>query len=102
MTAKKFSPRKDGILKGRTLELFHHGTVEEWGAKQPQTDSFAIIHPKNKKRKHGLYVVLHSAGHDLYSCLGCTVYKGNHDIYHTPDDLYGLYLDCRENAATDF
>lgn len=102
MTAKKFSPRKDGILKGRTLELFHHGTVEEWGAKQPQTDSFAIIHPKNKKRKHGLYVVLHSAGHDLYSCLGCTVYKGNHDIYHTPDDLYGLYLDCREHAATDF
>ena len=37
--------------------MFHHGSVEEWGAKQPQTDSFAIIHPKNKKRKHGLYNV---------------------------------------------
>ena len=99
---EKFSPRKDGVLKGRRLEFFHHDALKEWGAETNQTDSFAVLHPLKKKRKHGLYVVLHSAGHDLYSCIGCTPFKGNHDIYHTPEDLFGLYLDCRAHEERDF
>jgi len=46
--------------------------------------------------------VFHSAGHDVYSAIGCTVYPGYHDIYHTPADMYGLYLDCRCNAERDW
>ncbi len=99
---KTFSPHKDGILKGRRLEFFHHDALREWGADENQTDTFAVLHPAGRKRRHGLYVVLHSAGHDIYSCIGCTCYKGNHDIYHTPEDFYGLYLDCRAHENRDF
>ena len=98
---KSFSPEKDGLLRGRQLEFFHHNALEEWGG-VPQKDSFAVLHPVKKKRKTGLYVVLHSSGHGLYSCLNCTMFKGNHDIYHTPEDLFGLYLDCRENETQDW
>ena len=98
---KHFNPLKDGISHGRRLEFFHHEGVAEWGGSD-QVDAFAVIHPVKRKRSHGLYVVLHSAGHDLYSCLGCTFAPDNHDIYRTPDDMFGLYLDCRENADEDF
>ena len=46
-----------------------------------------------------LYVVLHSAGHDVHSCLACTSKVGNHDIYHAPKDFFALYLDCRANKG---
>ena len=46
-----------------------------------------------------LYVVLHSAGHDVHSCLACTTKVGNHDIYHSPQDFFALYLDCRANKG---
>ena len=95
------SPRKDGLLHGRRLEFFHHEALQEWNT-PGQMDSFALIHPRRKKRKTPLYVVLHSAGHDLYSCIGCTVFRNNHDIYRTPEDFFGLYLDCRAHEVADF
>ena len=98
---RHFTPIKDGISRGRKLEFFHHSAVKEWGGRE-QMDAFAVIHPLRRRRRHGLYVVLHSAGHDLYSCLGCTFAPDNHDIYRAPDDMFGLYLDCRENADEDF
>ena len=94
------SPKKDAVLNGRKLEFFHHRSRSAHGTFQ--TDSFAVLHPLRRKRKTGLYVVLHSAGHDLFSCLGCVMYPHNHDIYHPPEDMYALYLDCREHQTEDF
>ena len=98
---KSFSPQKDAVLNGRRIEFFHHSALPEWGGSE-QVDSFAVLHPTGRKRKTGLYVVLHSAGHGLFSVLGCSPFHNNHDIYRTPDDLFGLYLDCREHRDTDF
>lgn len=91
----------------RLTDRFIHGSLPEWGAKNPdQTDEFAVVHPKIAELVNApdrpLYVVLHSAGHALDSCLNCTLQKGNHDIYDTPDDFYGLFLDCRANRETDW
>ncbi len=97
----RISPKKDAVLNGRRLEFFHHQTPSAKDG-PPQTDSFAVLHPLRRKRKRGLYVVLHSAGHDLFSCLGCVMYPHNHDIYHPPEDMYALYLDCRAHQAEDF
>ena len=99
--SKSFSPKKDAVLNGRRIEFFHHAALPEWGGPE-QVDSFAVLHPAGRKRKTGLYVVLHSAGHGLFSCLGCTSFRNNHDIYRTPDGLFGLYLDCREHDDRDF
>ncbi|MBQ6596158.1 MAG: hypothetical protein IJH79_01280 [Lentisphaeria bacterium] len=95
------SPKKDAVLNDRKLEFFHHRSPSARDG-SPQTDSFAVLHPLRRKRKHGLYVVLHSAGHDLFSCLGCVMYPDNHNIYHPPEDLYGLFVDCRAHQAEDF
>jgi len=67
----------------------------------PQKDTFLVLHPKEAKAGTPLplYVVLHSAGHDVNSCLACTTKVGNHDIYHAPQDFYALYLDCRANKG---
>ncbi len=96
--------QKDSYINGRFVEWFHHESGAEYGYKKPQTDSFAVLHPKNEAagEKYPLYVVFHSAGHDLYSTLGCTPYEGNHDIYHAPENMYALYLDCRFNAENDW
>ncbi len=94
-------PKAKGLsVKGRTLEVFQHGVKKEWGYAAPQTDSFVVVHPKAKpKTAAPLYVVLHSAGHDVWSCVRCTRSGGNHDFYHSPDDHYALYLDCRANKG---
>ncbi len=97
----KFSPKKDAVLNGRQLEFFHHRSPSARDG-SPQTDSFAVLHPLRRRRKHGLYVVLHSAGHDLFSCLGCVMYPHNHDIYHPPEDMYALFVDCRAHQTEDF
>ncbi|MBI5835016.1 MAG: hypothetical protein HZB16_22155 [Armatimonadetes bacterium] len=86
----------------RAMEVYHHGVKPEWGYRQAQQDTFVVIHPKTERRGAPLYVVLHSAGHDVYSCVKCTQQVGNHDIYHAPDDMYALYLDCRANQAVDW
>ena len=98
----EIKPQNAGLLLGRGLEFFHHDSEPEWGYVKPQRDTFAVLHPENEQAggKYPLYVVFHSAGHDVYSCIGCTWAKGNHDIYHAPAGMFALYLDCRANSLT--
>jgi predicted esterase len=95
----KWAPEKtkESEFTGRKLDTFQHGVKKEWGYAAPQRDTFLVLHPKQAKAHAPLYVVLHSAGHDVHSCLACTTKVGNHDIYHAPQDFYALYLDCRAN-----
>ena len=97
----KLNPAKGkGLIDSeRKLEVYQHGTKEDWGYKVPQQDTFIVIHPKEKRENAPLYVVLHSAGHDVFSCVKCTNQIGNHDIYHSPDNFYALYVDCRANRG---
>ncbi len=92
-------PVEDLTINGRAYDLFEHGVKPEWGYKVPQQDSFVLIHPKNERKSAPLYVVLHSAGHDVLKCVNSTRHIGNHDIYRSPDDFYALYLDCRGNPG---
>jgi poly(3-hydroxybutyrate) depolymerase len=86
----------------RAVELFRHGVKPEWGYAAPQQDTFVVVHPKVERKGAPLYVVLHSAGHDVISCVKCTAKPGDHDIYHSPDDFYALYLDCRAHQGNDW
>jgi len=90
---------KESTFTGRRLETFRHGVTKEWGYAAPQQDTFLVLHPKQMRSQAPLYVVLHSAGHDVHSCLACTATAGNHDIYRSPDDFFALYLDCRANRG---
>jgi poly(3-hydroxybutyrate) depolymerase len=90
---------KESVFTGRTLETFKHGTRQEWGYASPQRDTLLVLHPKQARPGAPLYVVLHSAGHDVHSCLACATTAGNHDIYHSPPDFFALYLDCRANRG---
>ncbi len=89
----------EAVFVERKLETFTHGIQDEWGYTTPQKDTFLVLHPKQSREHAPLYVVLHSAGHDVHSCLKCTQTVGNHDIYHAPDDFFALYLDCRANKG---
>ena len=89
--------QKESVFTERKLDTYQHGTKEEWGYAAPQRDTFLVLHPKEARKNAPLYVVLHSAGHDVHSCLACTSKVGNHDIYHAPADFFALYLDCRAN-----
>lgn len=91
--------QKESVFTGRKLEAFQHTSLPEWGYTASQTDTFLVLHPKETRQNCPLYVVLHSAGHDVNSCLACTATPGNHDIYHAPSDFYALYLDCRANKG---
>ena len=97
----KWAPEKakESEFNGRKLDTYRHGARKEWGYAEPQRDTFLVLHPKQAKAGAPLYVVLHSAGHDVHSCLACTTKVGNHDIYHAPQDFYALYLDCRANKG---
>ena len=97
----EWSPKKEeeSVFTGRKLEVFKHGIKKEWGYAAPQQDTFLVLHPKQARPNAPLYVVLHSAGHDVHSCIECTKTVGNHDIYRSPDDFYALYLDCRANKG---
>ncbi|MDO4857857.1 MAG: hypothetical protein Q4A17_07920 [Thermoguttaceae bacterium] len=92
---------KSETFTERQLDWYTHGSDPAWGAKDPnQKDSFAVLHPKDGDAQgRPLYVVLHSAGHDVHSCLECTKSPGNHDIYHAPAEFYALYVDCRANMV---
>ncbi|MCX6877360.1 MAG: hypothetical protein NTW21_26660 [Verrucomicrobia bacterium] len=90
---------QDLLIHGRAFELYQHGVRTQWGYQKPQQDIFVVVHPKNERKNAPLYVVLHSAGHDVLSALKCTREVGNHDIYRSPDDFYALYLDCRANMG---
>lgn len=90
---------KESEFTERKLETYKHGVKPEWGYAAAQTDTFLVLHPKEPRATAPLYVVLHSAGHDVHSCLACTKQVGNHDIYHAPADFFALYLDCRANKG---
>jgi hypothetical protein len=90
---------KESVFTGRKLESFKHGTRKQWGYAAPQRDTFLVLYPQQARPGTPLYVVLHSAGHDVHSCLDCTTTVGNHDIYHSPSDFFALYLDCRANRG---
>lgn len=90
---------KDVPDLGRAVEVYTHGTRKEWGYPVDQQDTFIVVHPKSDRKGAPLYVVLHSAGHDVLSCVKCTSQVGNHDIYRSPDDFYALYLDCRAHRG---
>lgn len=89
-------------VSGRALEVFTHGVKKAWGYAAPQQDTFVVVHPKSERTGAPLYVVLHSAGHDVISCVKCTAKVGDHDIYHSPEDFYALYLDCRAHQGNDW
>jgi predicted esterase len=91
--------QKESVFTGRKLEVFQHGVKTQWGYAAPQRDTFFVLHPKQARPHAPLYVVLHSAGHDVHSCLACTSTVGNHDIYHSPEGFFALYLDCRANQG---
>ncbi|MEI7899641.1 MAG: DUF4038 domain-containing protein, partial [bacterium] len=95
-------PIENLTINGRAYEVFEHRVNPEWGYKAPQQDNFILIHPKNDHKNAPLYVVLHSAGHDVLKAVTCTRDIGNHDVYRSPDDFYALYLDCRRNAGSDW
>ena len=96
--------KNGSLLHGRKIEYFHHGVEAEWGYEKPQEDSFAVIHPKDEKPGvlYPLYVVFHSAGHELYSTINCMRTPGDHDIYHTPEDSFALVPDCWANSQNDW
>src|SRR5579862_8191338 len=103
--AERMGPVKDptrgkdlGVI-GRPYDVYQHDAKADWGYKAPQKDVFVVVHPKEPRKGAPLYVVLHSAGHDVLSCVKCTAEVGNHDIYRSPEDFYALYLDCRANRG---
>jgi poly(3-hydroxybutyrate) depolymerase len=87
------------VFTGRKMEVFQHDAKKEWGYTAPQRDTFIVLHPKQPRQNAPLYVVLHSAGHDVWTCLLCTTRVGNHDLYHAPADFFALYLDCSANRG---
>jgi len=92
--------QNDAIFCGRRLRFLNHVSSEEVGYSAPQTDTFGILFPKNYEegKKYPLEVVFHSAGHSIFTALMCLLDEGNHDIYHVPEDRFGLFLDCIANS----
>lgn len=94
-------PTHSAVLTGRVLDFYTHTCGPEFGYDKERSFSFAVLHPRNEQPDidYPLDVVFHSAGHNMYSTLSCLYQEGNHDIYHTPDDMFGLFPDCMEHAG---
>ena len=92
-----------GMIRDRELKFMTTVSDPAWGYTKEQRDTFAVEFPKNydENKKYPLYVVFHSAGHGIYSTIECMYNVGNHDIYHVPEDMFGLILDCRTNSDND-
>ena len=97
-------PYKTKRLNGRNIEFFRRMSDPAWGYDPDREDSYAVIHPENRSEGalYPLYVVFHSAGHDLESTIECMKTPGDHDIYHTPSDCFALVLDCKEHHPSDW
>lgn len=91
-------------IDGRRIETFWQYGETKRGEAWDVRNAVIVEHPVAACDHAGapLYVVLHSAGHDVLSTLDCTRTPGNHDIYHSPTNFYALYLDCRANSPTDW
>src|SRR5664279_1311028 len=94
-TEADWQQSKNPTVNGRALEIVHHDVKKEWGYPEPQQDTYIVVHPRNERKNAPLYVVLHSAGHDVFRSVECTRHPGDHDIYRAPEGCYALYLDCR-------
>ena len=91
---------KESEFTERKLETFQHGSQAGVGLCRAAARHLPGAASRSRRSANApLYVVLHSAGHDVHSCLACTTKVGNHDIYHSPDDFFALYLDCRANKG---
>ena len=97
LPAAGWPPEERTTIDGRAIQTFYHGVKPEWRYAAAQEDAFVVVHPKTARENAPLYVVLHSAGHDVFVAVNCTSTVGNHDIYRSPEDHYALYLDCRKN-----
>jgi len=97
LSAAGWPPEERATSDGRAMQAYYHGVKPEWGYAAAQEDVFVVVPPKTVRENAPLYVVLHSAGHDVFAAVNCTSTVGNHDIYRSPDDHYALYLDCRKN-----
>ncbi len=99
-----FNPKNASMIRDRKMDWFHHESLTEWGYDEVQMDTFAVLYPSEVEdgKRYPLYVVFHSAGHDIFSAISCTLKKGNHDIYHAPTDMFALYLDCRQHEDKDW
>ena len=92
------------VHTGRPLEYYTHFTGREIGYPDEREDPFALLRPKDEPegKLYPLYVVFHSAGHNMQTTLDCMVTPGDHDIYHTPDDCFAMVPDCRLHLNTDW
>ncbi len=66
---EKWDPVKDPVINGRAIEIIRQDLKTEWGYTTPQQCTYIVVHPKEERKNAPLYVVLHSAGHDVMSCL---------------------------------
>src|SRR4051812_23549646 len=41
--------QKESEFTGRKLDTYRHGVRTEWGYAQPQSDTFLVLHPKEKR-----------------------------------------------------
>ncbi len=102
----ELNPRlvQEGDYLGRALKKYEHGTLPEWGAKNPeQTDYFYVVAPKDGDAEgRPLYVALHSAGGSGQEELEWRAVHNPHNIYAVPDGFYGMFPDCGANSATDW
>ncbi len=87
-------------IRGRKLEYKSHVSGEELGYARPQTDTFGVLYPKDydETKTYPLCVVFHSAGHTVYNIFTCLLSEGDHDVYHVPEDMFGLFPDCLAHA----
>ena len=87
-------------IRGRKLEYRSHVSGGELGYARPQTDTFGVLYPKDydETKTYPLCVVFHSAGHTVYNIFTCLLSEGDHDVYHVPEDMFGLFPDCLAHA----
>ncbi len=90
---------EDAVLNDRAVETFDAGLRPEWGYAVPQQDTFVVMHPKQDYPQAPLYVVLHSAGHDVMSCVDCTQKEQIAKIQadNTPTERPNLQNPTQEN-----
>lgn len=109
-TAPAWPPALDqsaslGPFEGRTVATYRHRARAEWGYAADQSDRFLVVQPAaGSAAPPPLYVVLHSAGHDVETALtsGFALHPEggyDHGLFHPPAECVALYLDCKANPA---
>ncbi|MCG3150359.1 MAG: hypothetical protein PCFJNLEI_03842 [Verrucomicrobiae bacterium] len=89
-------------VAGRTAIRYEHTSLAEWQYPRPQRDYFYVVPPKNPGTGPApLQVFLHSAGGGGESEMHQSL-KIPHNPLECAATSYGLYLDCRQNQATDW